>query len=63
MSCWLIVELKRLVIEISQFAYSFVGDAHQVGNGVELFLLHGCVVDDNGIVKVSTLNEIVLYKR
>ena len=55
-SCRLIVEVQRSVVDISEFTHVLMWNAHSVGNFVEFFLSEWRVVDYDSIVEVATLD-------
>ena len=63
MACGLILRSQRYIIDIAELAHTLVGHIHQVGQTVKFSLFHRTVIDYYGILKVTTLDEIILYQR
>ncbi len=61
-ACRLVVVSEWLVVDITQLAGVFVLHLHQVGEFVEVGLLHGRVVDDDGVIQVAALDKVELQQ-
>ena len=59
-ACGLVLEVERTVVDISQVGHLFVLHADEVGDVVEGGLRHLAVVDHDGIVEVTALDEVGL---
>ena len=54
---------QRLVLDIAQVGGIHVGDAQHVGQLVKVLLRHLTLVDHDGIVQTSALDEIGVEQR
>ena len=61
-ACRLILMCDGSLIEIAEFRHILSCHTHKVGKMVKLALLHRGVIDYYGVVKISSLYEIVLHK-
>ena len=59
-SCTLVVPHQRLVLYVADVVGIHVGHFQEVGKLVELLLRNLLLVDDDGIVQVSALDEVGL---
>ena len=63
MAGWFILEHQRTVVDVTEIAHFLMCHTDKVGDMVELLLRELAVVNYNGVVKVTTLDEVCIKQR
>ena len=59
MACRLVGEDDRCIVDIAQRQVGLALDMHQIADLMELLLTHRLIIDDEGIVEVTSLDQVI----